>query len=132
MRTLLRSWAIWVVVLVAACCFMDAVTPHTASASVNLFGDPCRADSSSPLCGANGSDNISGTNGIILRAASLLSIIAGITAVIMIMLAGIMFVTAAGDSSKISTAKKTLTYAIVGLIVIVLARTIVIFVVSRV
>jgi len=41
--------------------------------------------------------------------------------VIMIIVSGIMFVLAAGDPSKISTARKTLIYAVVGLVIGVLA-----------
>ncbi len=126
-----RKLAVWAITFFAALSFMGTVA-QPALASVNFFGEPCRNGSGSTLCGNNSGDNITGTNGVILKAASLLSIIAGIAAVIMIMLAGFMFITAGGDSSKVSNARKTLAYAVVGLIVIVLARTIVIFVVSRV
>lgn len=108
------------------------VNPQPALA-VNFFGDACNgAGSGAAACSGSGADNISGTDGIILRAAALISIVAGIAAVIVIMIAGIMFITAAGDSGKISTAKNTITYAVVGLVVIVLARAIVVFVVSNV
>lgn len=51
--------------------------------------------------------------------------IAGILSVIMIIYGGIRYTTSAGDSSKITTAKNTLMYAIVGLVVSILAYAIV-------
>jgi len=105
--------------------------PQTTSA-INFFGDGvCQAHSNATACSGNG-DHITGTGGIILRAASLLSIVSGIAAVIAIIIAGITFVTADGDSGKISSAKNTIIYAVVGLIVIFLARAIVVFVVNNV
>lgn len=74
---------------------------------------------------------IVGANGILARAANIMALIAGIVAVIMIIVASFQFVTAAGDSGKISSAKKTITWAIVGVVVIAAARTIVVFIVSR-
>jgi len=41
----------------------------------------------------------------------------GILAVLAFVIAGIMYITAAGDETRIDTAKKTMTYAIIGLVV---------------
>lgn len=103
------------------------------AAAVDFFGGLCQgAGQGTAACSGDGKDNISGTDGVILKAAELVSIIAGIAAVIVIMIAAIMFITAGGDAGKISNAKKTIVYAVVGLVVIVLARTIVIFVIGNV
>lgn len=42
----------------------------------------------------------------------------GLIALVLIIYGGIMYITSKGDQAKIDTAKKTLTYAIVGLIII--------------
>jgi hypothetical protein len=119
--------AVTAVVLVAV-----AAAPHHAAA-VDFFGGLCSgAGKGTAACSGNGQDNISGTNGIILRASALISIVAGVAAVIAIMMAGFMFITAGGDSNRISTAKKTVSYAIVGLVIIVLARAIVVFVIGNI
>jgi hypothetical protein len=118
-----------------ALCGLAMITSFSVQSvsAINLFGDVCKgAGSGSAACSGNGKDTISGSNGVILRAANLLSIIAGVAAVIMIMIGGFMMITGAGDSSRIGTGRKTIIYAIVGIIVIVLARTIVAFVVTRV
>jgi len=107
------------------------MAPQTASA-VNFLGDACQgAGANSAACQARG-ESISGSNGIILRAAAMLSLVAGVVAVIMIIIAAIMFITAAGDSNKISNAKKVITYTVVGLVIIFLARVIVAFLVGNV
>ncbi len=45
----------------------------------------------------------------------------GILAVLMILIAGIMYLTAAGDESRAEKAKGILTYAVIGLIISILA-----------
>lgn len=55
----------------------------------------------------------------------------GIIAVIMLIWGGIKYATSAGDSSKVTSAKNTILYAIVGLVVAVLAFAIVNFVVDN-
>lgn len=105
------------------------VVPHIVSA-VDLLEPACsQGGGSSSVCQGN-QDSITGTDGIILRAAELLSIVAGIAAVVGIMIAGIIFITAGGDSGKITSAKNTITYCIVGLVFIFLARAIVVFVID--
>lgn len=48
-------------------------------------------------------------------------VFAGITALILIIYSGIKFISSRGDQNAIDSAKKTLTYAIIGLIVIFLS-----------
>ncbi len=132
MERLVSRIAFGFVAAFAAVLMLTAAAPHKAAA-VDFFGGLCSgAGRGTAACSGNGQDNISGTNGVILKAAGLLSIIAGIAAVITIMIAGIMFMTAAGDAGKISSAKKTIVYAVVGLVVIVLARTIITFVIGNI
>lgn len=61
-----------------------------------------------------------------------MSIIVGIAAVIMIIISGFRYITSAGDSGQITSAKHTFMYALVGLIIVALAQTIVKFVLSKV
>lgn len=62
---------------------------------------------------------------------SILSYIVGVAAVIMIILAGFKYITSGGDSNKVSNAKNTLVYAVIGIIVAVLAQLIVRFVITQ-
>ncbi len=63
---------------------------------------------------------------------NILSIIVGIVALIMIIIGGFYYITSSGDSGKISSAKNTVIYAIVGLIIVALAQVIVRFVLNKV
>lgn len=86
---------------------------------VALTGGSCDADSESQL------------NGIIEGAINIFSVIVGVAAVIMIMIGGFKYVTSNGDSNSVNSAKNTILYAIVGLIVVALAQTIVQFTLRR-
>lgn len=55
-----------------------------------------------------------------------------LVAVVMIVFAGFKYITAAGDENKITSATKTLTYAIVGLVVCFIAVLIVNFVIAEI
>lgn len=75
--------------------------------------------------GASGEKTISGVLDAVLQ---IISWIAGIAAIIMIVLAGMKYITSGGDSSAIASAKTTLTYALVGVVIVALAQVIVHFV----
>ncbi len=57
---------------------------------------------------------------------------AGAIAVIIIIIAGIRYVTSTGDAARVKAAKDTLLYAIVGLVIVILAYAIVHFVSSSI
>lgn len=111
-----------------------------AFAQVNVFDKACQDANGAPrpgakdstICQTNGADPISGSNGIILKAANIISYLAGIAAVILIIVGGLMYVLSNGDSSKISDAKTTIIYALVGLVIVVAARSIVIFFINKI
>ena len=69
--------------------------------------------------------------GIIKTVINLLSFIVGIAAVIMIIFGGLKYVTSGGDSNNTASAKNTIIYAIVGLVIVILAQTIVKFVLAK-
>lgn len=91
----------------------------------------------SPLCTGTSTHNpiITGKNGsagVIDDVADIISIIAGITAIIIIIVGGIMYILSGGDSQKINQAKDTILFAIIGLAVIAVARLIIGFVIGKV
>lgn len=63
-----------------------------------------------------------GFDSIVFAVINILSYIIGFIAVIMIIVAGLKYITSGGDSSKVSSAKTALVYAIVGLIIVALAQ----------
>lgn len=58
-------------------------------------------------------------------SVNILSIIIGATAVIMILVSGLRYITAGSDSNQVSSAKTTLIYALVGVAIAALAQTLV-------
>ena len=78
-----------------------------------------------------GGNDIYGPDGLLTRAAGLIARLVGITAVIMIIIGGFKYVTSAGDSSNVKSAKDTILFAIVGIVVAVAAQSIVVFVLSK-
>ncbi len=59
------------------------------------------------------------------------SVIVGVIAVVMIIYGGLRYITSGGDSGKITNAKNTIIYAVIGLIIVALAQFIVQFVLGK-
>ena len=108
--------------------------PVQASA-VDLFSDTCKfqsAKTSATCSSKTTTDPISGPQGILLKVTTFIALIAGIAAVIVLIAGGIKFVTSNGDSSGVNSARQTIIYALIGLVVIVLAQAIISFVIYRI
>lgn len=63
---------------------------------------------------------------------NILSWVVGIIAIIMIIFAGLTMVTSAGEAEKTKKAKSTITYALVGMVIVLLAQVIIRFVIKQV
>lgn len=72
-----------------------------------------------------------GLNTLIAKIINIVSIIVAIIAVIMIIVGGFKYIASGGDSGKVTGAKNTILYAIIGLIVVALAQFIVKFVLGQ-
>ncbi len=88
---------------------------------------PAAGGSSSSLCGATTQDS---APDIIKNVINLLLYLVGIIAVIVIIINGIRYTTSNGDASGVKSAKDGVLYAVVGLVVAILAYAIVNFVVE--
>ena len=76
-------------------------------------------------------DKASGVDSIISTGLNIFSIIVGVVAVIMIIVAGVKFISSSGAADKVASARGTILYAVIGLIVAVFAQVIVKFVLNR-
>lgn len=116
------------------------------NAQANKLFDPgiCNQAPDSEVCkdakGQGTDDPISGPGGIISTAANLIALVGGIAAVIIIIISGLMYVTAggaavgqrAGDSpNRAKKAQQTLVGAVIGLVIIALAWSITRFIIDR-
>lgn len=70
-------------------------------------------------------------NDILKLAINILTFIAGFAAVVMIIIAGLRYITGGGEASSVASAKNALIYAVVGLVIVALAQVIVRFVLAK-
>jgi hypothetical protein len=82
-----------------------------------------------PTTTATGTSKI---NGLITDVINIFSAVVGVISVIMIIVGGFQYITSGGDTGKVGTAKTTIIYAIVGLIVVAFAQFLVQFVLNKV
>lgn len=73
-----------------------------------------------------------GDNGVFGRITNVVLLIVGIVSVIMLIYGGLRYILSGGDSKKVTDAKNTILYAIIGLIISLLAYAIVNFVLTSV
>jgi hypothetical protein len=82
-------------------------------------------------CNVASSDATTKINDIIHTIVNLLSAIVGVVAVIMIIVGGFRYITSGGNDTSVTSAKNTILYAIIGLVVVALAQLIVRFTLSK-
>ncbi len=97
-----------------------------------------------PQCGANATaPGASGTNaicaskndnisGIVKNVVNILLFIIGAISIVMLIVGGLRYTTSAGNSSQVTAAKNTIMYALIGLVIAVLAYAIVQFVIGAI
>ncbi len=81
---------------------------------------------------ASGKTSTSKLNSTLKLVINIFSIVVGVVSVIMIIIGGLKYITSSGDSGNITSAKNTILYAIVGLVIVALAQFIVRFVLTKV
>jgi len=110
---------------------MAPVAVHAADIGNNL---KCGSnlDASGTGCDSNVTTGSSNLNNVITDIVNIFSVVVGIVSVIMIIYGGFRYVTSGGDSGNVSSAKNTIIYAVIGLVVVALAQFIVQFVLDKV
>ena len=73
-----------------------------------------------------------GDNGVFSRLTNTILLVVGLISVIMLVYGGLRYILSGGDSKKVTEAKNTILYAIIGLIISLLAYAIVHFVLNSV
>jgi hypothetical protein len=103
-------------------------------AATNPFSGACQQPGAgaSSVCSAGTGDPLTGPHGAIIDASHIIAVIAGVAAVIIIIVAGFMYILSGGDASKVNSAKNMIIYAVVGLVIIGASEAIVVFIVGRV
>lgn len=113
----------------------SVLVPSATAGAINVF-DPSAtnsacssANASSAVCQAGKKDNV---KTYVQKIVNILLYILGIVSVIVIIIGGFMYVLSNGDSGAVTKAKNTLLYAVIGLVVAILAYAIVNFVVGAI
>lgn len=92
-----------------------------SGAELDLSGETCEVEGT----------GTSSLQGLITKIINIFSVIVGVIAVIMIIVGGLKYITSGGDSGNVSSAKNTIIYALVGLVIVALAQFIVRFVLTN-
>ena len=118
-----------------------SMTPALAGAAASVDCSSQNLTASEAIqcgeCGAAGQNKCSPEppstlDSIIKNILQILSIVVGLAAVIMVIIAGLKYITSGGDAEKVKGAKNTLIYALIGLVVVAFAQIIVHFVLTQV
>jgi Type IV secretion system pilin len=119
-----------VLILIATMFSVFVFTPQLAFADAK--SEICRGVNTASGATGSACGSGSGVTGILATVLNLLSFIVGIAAVIMIIIGGLKYITSGGESSNVNSAKNTILYAVIGLVIVALAQVIVRFVLKRV
>jgi cytochrome bd-type quinol oxidase subunit 2 len=114
------------------------VVPSVAFADASINGNLCSGTTFNIGSGGVGTTNDCGGatsttnfNNLLVKIVNIFSAIVGVIAVIMIIVGGFRYITSGGDSNHVSSAKTTIIYALVGLVIVALAQLIVRFVLTQ-
>jgi Type IV secretion system pilin len=123
--------------LVLAFGFGAASIATLALPSGALAANACSPNLQNPLqsgadCShANGtSNNLFATNGVFQTVANTLIFLVGAVSVVFLIIGGLRYVISNGDSKQVEAAKNTILYAIIGIVVAVIAFALVQFVIN--
>jgi len=105
-----------------------ALTAVPAGA-VDVFSGACSGVTNNVVCDATKKDTSAGD--AIKNVVNVLLYLLGATAVIVIVVGGIMYATSGGESANVTKAKNMIMYAVIGLVLALLAYAIVNFVITR-
>ena len=115
-----------------------ASTAFADTGGSNVSGGLCAGINSgannnlSTSCGTAGSGTgQTDISNLASRITNLFSLIVGIAAVIMVVYSGFRYITSGGDSNRVGSAKNSLIYAIIGLVIVAMAQFIVHYVINQ-
>lgn len=140
-----NSWLNGVKVLAVAVFSVVLLTPALASAALpeckgvsgEKPGETCKTNLTitKGMESAKGSDvptDLTGDSGIFKTIVNVILFVVGAVAVIMIIIGGVRYVVSGGDQNNVKAAKDTILYAVIGLIIAILAYAVVNFIVLNV
>ena len=120
-----------IVIAAAAVVSIAAGNAFAGIESINNYENP--AAEGAKAVHANGTPSeLLGVDGIFTKLANTVLYAVGIISVVMLIYGGLRYVVSGGDSKKVTDAKNTILYAIVGLIISILSFSIINFIINAV
>jgi hypothetical protein len=122
------------ITLFASIALLMPLALPAAGSAVNVFQN-CGTGPQTDVCSEVQTQNSNGTNPIIhiiKVVIDILSFAIGVAAVIILIISGLRFVLNGGDAKAVEQARSGVLYALVGIVVAVVAQTIVVFVLNRI
>lgn len=116
------------------------VAPASAVAFDPFGGGACSAQRAgqSVACSTGNSDPIAGSNGLFMKITNIIAYLGGAIAIVMIIIGALRYITSGSDISTgartdtdTEEARRTIYSALVGLVIIILAKTIIQYFVRR-
>ena len=125
----MKKISLALVAALASFSLLLAPVPTVLAAPVDVFTETCKNNSGDAvLCSK--SDG-SGIFTVIKQVIQVMLIVAGIVAVIMIVIGGIKYTTSNGDQAHVKSAKDTILYSVIGLVVAIISYAIVTYVLKN-
>ncbi len=121
-----------IALVTASTVFIPILAPATASAAIedDLKKGSCLS-TQDPDC-VTDEEATTRINNALKLVINIFSLVVGVISVIMIIIGGLKYITSGGDSGNVTSAKNTILYAVIGLVIVALAQFIVRFVLARV
>lgn len=106
----------------ALCGSLLAAPTYAAPAcDASNIGETGLSGSADCAKGTGQSEDLTGESGVFRTVTNILLFIIGAVAVIMLVIGGIRYTISGGDSNQVTAAKNTILYAIIGIVVAILA-----------
>ena len=116
--------------LLATCSALQA-NAYAASGVSKGLSEACQSDIHNPLC-TEKAETYNPLTKYIGWITTLVATIGGIVSVIFVIYGGYRYILSAGNPEKTSSALKTIIYALVGILVIVAAQSLILFILNQI
>lgn len=112
---------------------LSTVAVASASSSPDIIDNLCAGANlkEGTSCKSGGGDAADAFNKVIKLIINTISLVVGIVAVVMIIIGGMRYITSSGSDSNVTSAKNTILYAVIGLIIVAMAQVIIRFVLNK-
>ena len=119
-------------IIAAALLCSLCLVPAAQVTAIDAFPACTGTTANTTICTATRTDKLFGAGGLWNNILNIFTYIIGAVAVLMMIIGGLRYVTSNGDANQVSSAKNTILYAAIGLVVAAMANAIVNFVLTNI